>query len=86
VLLLALEGARAFADAEEAVARGDLKAAKAAYLKLGDATEAQLVRHCRDHLADFKIPTRVHVVEHIPKGSTGKVQRTRLPQIFRGTA
>ena len=39
-LLLALEGARAFADAEELLAKGKLNEAKAAYLKLGDATEA----------------------------------------------
>src|SRR5262249_26962612 len=35
-LLLALEGARAFADAESLVAEGKLAEARAAYLKLGD--------------------------------------------------
>jgi len=50
----------------------------------GDATEQQLVRHCRDHLADFKIPTKVHIVQSIPKGSTGKVQRARMPQLLKG--
>ncbi len=39
-LLLALEGGRAFADAEELLAQGHLAEARAAYLKLGDATEA----------------------------------------------
>ncbi|MFO0597953.1 MAG: flagellar hook-length control protein FliK [Myxococcaceae bacterium] len=39
-LLLALEGARAFADAEELLAQNKLKEARAAYLRLGDATEA----------------------------------------------
>ncbi len=39
-LLLTLEGARAFADAEELLAEGKLQEARAAYLKLGDATEA----------------------------------------------
>jgi tetratricopeptide (TPR) repeat protein len=39
-LLLALEGARAFADAEELVAQGHLAEAREAYLKLGDATDA----------------------------------------------
>lgn len=39
-LLLTLEGARAFSDAEELLAEGKLKEARAAYLKLGDATEA----------------------------------------------
>lgn len=39
-LLLALEGARAFSDAEELLANNRLDEARAAYLKLGDATEA----------------------------------------------
>ncbi|MBX7114119.1 MAG: flagellar hook-length control protein FliK [Myxococcaceae bacterium] len=39
-LLLTLEGARAFADAEELLAEGKLREAREAYLKLGDATEA----------------------------------------------
>lgn len=39
-LLLALEGARAFADAEELLAQNKLDAAREAYLRLGDATEA----------------------------------------------
>ena len=59
---------------------------EAAVVLRGEATEAQLVRHCRDHLAEFKIPTKLHFLESIPKGSTGKVQRTRMPQLLRGTA
>lgn len=39
-LLLALEGARAFADAEELLAQNKLSQAREAYLRLGDATEA----------------------------------------------
>ncbi|MDP2273446.1 MAG: flagellar hook-length control protein FliK [Archangium sp.] len=39
-LLLALEGARAFADAEELLAQNKLAQAREAYLRLGDATEA----------------------------------------------
>ncbi|HVE81353.1 MAG TPA: flagellar hook-length control protein FliK, partial [Myxococcales bacterium] len=39
-LLLALEGARAFADAEAMVAEGKLAEARDAYLKLGDVSEA----------------------------------------------
>ncbi len=39
-LMLALEGARAFADAEELLSQGKLHEAREAYLRLGDATEA----------------------------------------------
>jgi len=58
---------------------------EAAVVLRADATEAQLLRHCRDHLADFKIPTKLYLVESIPKGSTGKVQRARMPNLLRGT-
>lgn len=57
---------------------------EAAVVLRADATEAQLLRHCREHLADFKIPTRLYLVESIPKGSTGKIQRTRMPNLLRG--
>jgi acyl-CoA synthetase (AMP-forming)/AMP-acid ligase II len=42
------------------------------------ATEAELQRHCREHLADFKVPKTVHVVETIPRTATGKVQRRHV--------
>jgi acyl-CoA synthetase (AMP-forming)/AMP-acid ligase II len=58
---------------------------EAAVVLRGEATEAQLLRHCREHLADFKIPTRLYLVGSIPKGSTGKIQRTRMPNLLRGT-
>ena len=57
---------------------------EAAVVLRGEASEAQLLRHCREHLADFKIPTRLYLVESIPKGSTGKIQRTRMPNLLRG--
>jgi acyl-CoA synthetase (AMP-forming)/AMP-acid ligase II len=57
---------------------------EAAVVLRSPVTEAQLVRHCREHLADFKIPTRLYLVESIPKGSTGKIQRTRMPSLLRG--
>jgi len=57
---------------------------EAAVVLRADATEAQLLRHCRVHLADFKIPTRLHLVESVPKGSTGKIQRARMPSLLRG--
>jgi acyl-CoA synthetase (AMP-forming)/AMP-acid ligase II len=44
----------------------------------GEVTERQLIRHCQEHLAEFKIPKRLHFVEAIPRGATGKVQRNRI--------
>lgn len=39
------------------------------------ATEKELLAHCRERLADFKVPSRLHFVESIPRTPTGKVQR-----------
>ena len=44
----------------------------------GEATERELVAHCRERLAAFKVPDVVHVVDAIPRTPTGKVQRKRV--------
>jgi acyl-CoA synthetase (AMP-forming)/AMP-acid ligase II len=41
-------------------------------------TEKELLAFCRERLADFKVPKRLYIVESIPKGPTGKVQRRLL--------
>ncbi len=47
----------------------------AAIVLKADATADQLLAHCRDRLADFKVPKVLHIVTELPKGPTGKVQR-----------
>jgi acyl carrier protein len=44
----------------------------------GAATPAELRRFAAGRLADFKVPRRILVLEAIPKGATGKVQRVGL--------
>jgi fatty-acyl-CoA synthase len=46
----------------------------------GSVTEAELLRHCRSHLAGFKVPRRIVFVdaEALPKTTTGKIQKYRL--------
>ena len=39
------------------------------------ASEAELIRFCREHMADFMCPKTIHVVETIPRTATGKIQR-----------
>ena len=41
------------------------------------ATEAEIIAHCREHLAHFKAPKRV-VFGVVPKTSTGKIQKFLL--------
>ncbi len=40
---------------------------------------------CRQRLAHFKCPTRVEVVDELPRNATGKVLKTVLRQTFGGT-
>jgi acyl-CoA synthetase (AMP-forming)/AMP-acid ligase II len=47
----------------------------AAVVLKGDASAEDLQAHCRNQLADFKVPRVIHVVTELPKGPTGKVQR-----------
>ena len=42
-----------------------------------EATEAEIIEHCRGLLARFKVPKAVIFAE-IPKTSTGKIQKFRL--------
>jgi acyl-CoA synthetase (AMP-forming)/AMP-acid ligase II len=54
----------------------------AAVVLKADATAEHLQAHCRDRLADFKVPKVIHLVEELPKGPTGKVQRRFVAQAF----
>lgn len=50
----------------------------------GPASERELLRHCRENLAAFKVPDRVHVVTSLPRTATGKVQRNRIATLIAG--
>jgi long-chain acyl-CoA synthetase len=55
----------------------------AAFVTLRPAAGAaaeELAAWCRDRLAAFKYPRRVHIVADLPKGPTGKVLKARLRQ------
>jgi benzoate-CoA ligase family protein len=43
-----------------------------------EALAAELMAHCKDHLAPYKFPRGIHFVEELPKTATGKIQRYRL--------
>jgi acyl-coenzyme A synthetase/AMP-(fatty) acid ligase len=44
----------------------------------GEATEAAIAAHCRERLAEFKVPKKIHIVETIPRTATGKIQRLNV--------
>jgi acyl-CoA synthetase (AMP-forming)/AMP-acid ligase II len=54
----------------------------AAVVVSGAVTDKELAAHCRRHLAEFKVPKTIHIVDAIPRTPTGKVQRRFVAQQF----
>jgi acyl-CoA synthetase (AMP-forming)/AMP-acid ligase II len=50
----------------------------AAVVLKSEATEAELIAHCRVSLSDFKCPKVIHLVDAIPRTATGKIQRRNV--------
>ena len=44
------------------------------------ATEGEIRAFCATRLADFKVPRKIVILDEIPKGATGKLQRIGLAQ------
>ena len=57
--------------------RGELVKAHVVAADAG-LTAEQVIDHCRDHLASFKVPRKIILTDEIPKGATGKLQRIGL--------
>lgn len=52
-------------------------------LKAGrQLSEADLIAHCRNHLAGFKIPRSVEFFDSLPKGGTGKILKRELREQY----
>jgi long-chain acyl-CoA synthetase len=47
-----------------------------------DCTEEELREFCRGELGEFKTPKVIKVVEELPKGPSGKIQRLKLPDLL----
>lgn len=54
----------------------------AAVVLLREVDVRDLIRHCRERLAAFKVPDAIHVLESIPRTPTGKPQRTRIAALL----
>lgn len=52
----------------------------ACVVKRDDVTESELIRHCGEYLASFKVPARIVFVDELPRNPIGKfVRRALLP-------
>jgi acyl-CoA synthetase (AMP-forming)/AMP-acid ligase II len=59
---------------------GEEVSAAVVWSRPSDAND--LLTFCRDHLAEFKCPKTIHVVDAIPRSATGKIQRRLLREQF----
>lgn len=62
------------ARGEQVVAFVSLREGKA-------ASQGELKEHVRARLADYKMPERITILDQLPKGLTGKIQRRALKEI-----
>ncbi len=46
-------------------------------------TEGAVIDHCRQHLARFKVPKRVILVDNLPKNPSGKLLKRELRELYR---
>jgi acyl-CoA synthetase (AMP-forming)/AMP-acid ligase II len=49
------------------------------------ASEDELIKYCCEHLADYKSPKTIRIVESIPKGPTGKLLKRELAKQFQAS-
>ena len=41
-------------------------------------TEAEIIKHCSNHMAKFMVPKKIIFVDHMPRTPTGKIERGKL--------
>ena len=51
-----------------------------------EVSEADLIAHCRQHLAGFKKPSAVLMLDELPRNAAGKVIKPRLREAYGGQA
>jgi acyl-CoA synthetase (AMP-forming)/AMP-acid ligase II len=54
----------------------------AAVVLNSEVTEKELKAHCAETLADFKVPAQIHMLQELPRGATGKLQRLNMAKLL----
>ncbi|MEH2053067.1 acyl--CoA ligase [Nostoc sp.] len=54
----------------------------AAVVLKAEVSEKELLTHCSTMLADFKVPKQVHILDQLPRGATGKLQRLAMAKLL----
>ena len=47
-------------------------------------SESAILAYCREHLAEFKCPKKLYIVDAIPRTATGKIQRGAVAAALAG--
>jgi acyl-CoA synthetase (AMP-forming)/AMP-acid ligase II len=81
-LLLHAEVLEAAAFAMPSVDYGQTVVAAVRLTDGGEVTEDELLALCRAQVGPFKAPDRVHILDDLPKGPSGKVQRMKLAEMM----
>ena len=58
------------------------EAVQAAVVVSVDTDEDAIRAYCSEHLAGFKVPDRVHIIDTMPRTATGKIQRRHIAAMF----
>lgn len=54
----------------------------AAVLLKEEVSEKELLAYCSTMLADFKVPKQIHILDQLPRGATGKLQRLAMAKLL----
>ncbi|MDZ8187613.1 MAG: acyl--CoA ligase [Nostoc sp. ChiSLP02] len=54
----------------------------AAVVLKAEVSEKELLAHCSKMLANFKVPKQIHILEQLPRGATGKLQRLAMAKLL----
>ncbi|MDM9583996.1 AMP-binding protein [Nostoc sp. GT001] len=54
----------------------------AAVVLKAEVSEKELLAHCATMLADFKVPKQIHILDQLPRGATGKLQRLAMAKLL----
>lgn len=54
----------------------------AAVVLRAPATEKELIAYCRERIAEYKSPKKIHLVDAVPRTATGKIQRRAVAAAF----
>ena len=65
---------------------GELVTALVVVAEGEQVSEADIIAHCRDKIAGYKIPKKVEFREAIPRTATGKIQKFKLRESFWSTS